>query len=101
MVNMGRKMGQAKADALMSEIRSVHVECADCGRERWFGVGHLKRAQVPADTFFSAFATRLCCMICKAEGGDGRNVSVTPFFHDGREKLKVVSISSRATRAAG
>lgn len=94
-------MGQARGDAQMREIRSVHVECADCGRERWLGVGHLRRARVPQDAYFSEFATRLCCMVCKAEGADGRNVSVTPFFHDEREKLKVVSISTRAARAAG
>lgn len=95
-------MGQGKADPQMGEIRSIHVECADCGRERWLGLGALRRAGVRQEASFTDFSSRLCCMICKAEGSDGRNVSVTPFFHDGREKLKVVRLpSSRVVRAVG
>lgn len=67
-------------DVMMKDVRSVAVECADCGRERWLRLFDLRRHGVREDTPFPRFAQSLRCQTCRADGHPGENVCVTPKF---------------------
>lgn len=83
-------------DPLLADIRTLRVECADCGRERWWKRAQIMRQHIPLTTPLSNLAPRFRCSDCRDQGLPGTNVCVTPDLYDHAEYA-----SSRAIPLAG
>lgn len=69
-----------KGEPTIGDVRSLHVECADCGRERWLKQNEMLRGPVLGHTTLRAFMDKLVCADCRDEGLSGRNLVAVPRF---------------------
>lgn len=70
----------------IAHVASIAVECADCGRNRWWRPDQLRRFGVTGHTPLSALAGRIVCSACRAEGLPGAAVSIQAAFLDDRAR---------------
>jgi uncharacterized protein with PIN domain len=71
-----------KGEPTIGDVRSLHVECGDCGRERWLKQNEMVRGQVRPQTTLRAYMDKLVCADCRDEGLSGRNLVAVPRFYD-------------------
>ncbi len=72
----------------IAHVASLSVECADCGRNRWWKPDQLKRFGVTRDTPLAALSGRIVCSACRAEGLPGAAVSIQAAFIDERQRVR-------------
>lgn len=82
----------------LEDVRTLRIECADCGRERWWKRSQIARQHIPLETPLSAILPRLCCSCCREEGLPGNNVVVSADFF---EPAHHAAFNIPATRALG
>ena len=76
-------MPLVKGEPIVGDIKSLHIECGDCGRERWLTQQDvLRRAGVSETTALRGYMDRLVCADCRSEGQPGRNLIASPQFYD-------------------
>lgn len=68
-------------EPILGDVASVSVECADCGRSRWWKASQLTRFRdVRSSTPLAALSARLTCSSCQEEGLPGKSISVQAMF---------------------
>lgn len=67
-------------EPLVADVSSISVECADCGRNRWWKPAQLRGYGVTGSTPLTALSSRLTCSSCREEGLPGRNVQIQVAF---------------------
>ncbi|QPC91876.1 hypothetical protein [Mesorhizobium sp. INR15] len=72
----------------IAHVASISVECADCGRNRWWKPDQLKRFGVTRETPLAALSGRIICSACRAEGLPGVAVSIQAAFIDDKERAR-------------
>lgn len=75
-------------ESVIAEVVSISVECADCGRNRWWRPDQLKRFGVTANTPLAALSGRIVCSACRADGLPGAAVSIQAAFIDERQRVR-------------
>lgn len=82
---------------------SISVECADCGRNRWWKPVQLKRFGVDSSTPLSSLSARLTCKACRDEGMPGKTVTISAAFSSEleRERASAYLINSREALVEG
>ncbi|RUX26132.1 hypothetical protein EOA13_24830 [Mesorhizobium sp. M7A.F.Ca.US.011.01.1.1] len=83
-------------EAVIAHVVSISVECGDCGRNRWWRPDQLKRFGVTGNTPLAALSERMRCVICRADGLPGANVSIQAAFVDERQREVLMRSSRRA-----
>lgn len=81
-------MSATKGEPLIGDIRSLRIECEDCGRERWLKQHELLRGRVSGATPLRLVMSRLICADCRDDGLPGRNLVAVPHFYDRRVAVK-------------
>jgi hypothetical protein len=75
-------------ESVVAQVASISVECADCGRNRWWRPDQLKRFGVNGNTPLAALSGRIVCSACRAEGLPGTAVSIQAAFIDERQRVR-------------
>ncbi|TPM13094.1 hypothetical protein [Mesorhizobium sp. B2-3-5] len=75
-------------EPVIAQVASISVECADCGRNRWWRPDQLKRFGVTGNTPLAALSRRIVCSACRAEGLPGTAVSIQAAFIDERQRVR-------------
>jgi len=75
-------------EAVIAQVASISVECADCGRNRWWRPDQLKRFGVNGNTPLAALSGRIVCSACRADGLPGTAVSIRAAFIDERQRVR-------------
>ncbi|MFD1983800.1 hypothetical protein ACFSOZ_14105 [Mesorhizobium newzealandense] len=75
-------------EPVIAHVASISVECADCGRNRWWRPDQLKRFGVTGNTPLAALSGRIVCSACRAEGLPGVAVSIQAAFIDERQRVR-------------
>ena len=75
-------------EPVIAHVASISVECADCGRNRWWRPDQLKRFGVTWNTPLAALSGRIVCSACRAEGLPGVAVSIQAAFIDERQRVR-------------
>jgi hypothetical protein len=73
-------------ESVVAQVASISVECADCGRNRWWRPDQLKRFGVNGNTPLAALSGRIVCSACRADGLPGGAVSIQAAFIDDRQR---------------
>lgn len=66
--------------AVVSQVLSLTLECANCGRIRVRKPADLRRFGITGETPISDVSCRLYCHTCRLEGDDDRNITVRAAF---------------------
>lgn len=66
--------------AMVSQVLSLTLECANCGRIRVRKPADLRRFGITGETPLSDVSCRLYCHACRQEGDDDRNITVRAAF---------------------
>jgi hypothetical protein len=74
--------------AVVAQVASISVECADCGRNRWWRTDQLRRFGVNGNTPLAALSGRIVCSACRAEGLPGTAISIQAAFIDERQRVR-------------
>ncbi|MEI9419404.1 hypothetical protein [Mesorhizobium sp. Cs1321R2N1] len=90
-------------EAVIAQVASLSVECADCGRNRWWRPDQLKRFGVNGNTPLAALSGRIVCSACRADGLPGTAVSIQAAFIDERQRVRSEArmLSDREAPLAG
>jgi hypothetical protein len=75
-------------EAVIAHVASVSVECADCGRNRWWRPDQLKRFGVTGNTPLAALSGRIVCSACRADGLPGATIVIRAAFIDERQRVR-------------
>ena len=75
-------------EAVIAQVASISVECADCGRNRWWRPDQLKRFGVNGNTPLAALSGRIVCSACRADGLPGANITIQGAFIDERQRVR-------------
>lgn len=75
-------------EAVVSQVLSLTIECADCGRTRVRKPGDLRRFGISDATRLSEISSRLFCAACRDEGMPGRNVTVQAAFSTDMDRVR-------------
>lgn len=96
-------MASASREPVLSDIMCLSIECADCGRERWWKERQLYRGGITKDTLLRELVPRLVCAHCREEGHLGKNLHVVPQFYTStaRDKAYRWQLNIQATPAMG
>lgn len=81
-------MGATRGEPVIGDIKSLRIECGDCGRERWLKQHELLRGSVSGVTPIRIVMDRLVCADCRDEGSLGRNLIAVPYFFDKRKAIQ-------------
>ena len=89
-------------EAVLGQVSSLTIECADCGRTRMRRRDELWRYGVGDDVPLSQLCARLTCAGCRDEGLPGRRISVQVVFVSEAHRLKAEAylINSRESRGS-
>lgn len=94
--------------AVVSQVVSLTLECANCGRTRVRKPAELRRFGITGETPLADVSCRLYCQACRQEGDDDRNITVRAAFANqlDRERAEAQRIRGRealyaARRARG
>ena len=75
-------------EAVIAQVASISVECADCGRNRWWRPDQLKRFGVTGHTPLADLSGRIVCSACRADGLPGTAISIQAAFIDERQRVR-------------
>ncbi|MER9328749.1 hypothetical protein NKJ26_16075 [Mesorhizobium sp. M0152] len=75
-------------EPVIAQVASISVECADCGRNRWWRPDQLKRFGVTGNTPLAALSGRIVCSACRADGLPGATVQIRAAFIDERQRVR-------------
>ena len=73
---------------VIAHVASISVECADCGRNRWWKPDELRRFGVTGNTPLAELSGRSVCSACRADGLPGTAVSIQAAFIDERQRVR-------------
>jgi len=73
---------------VIAHVVSISVECADCGRNRWWKPDELRRFGVAGSTPLAELSGRIVCSACRADGLPGTAVSIQAAFIDERQRVR-------------
>lgn len=73
---------------VIAHVVSLSVECADCGRNRWWKPDELRRFGVTGNTPLAELSGRIVCSACRADGLPGTAVSIQAAFIDERQRVR-------------
>ncbi|QKC89463.1 hypothetical protein EB230_14315 [Mesorhizobium sp. NZP2234] len=73
---------------VIAHVVSISVECADCGRNRWWKPDELRRFGVTDGTPLAELSGRIVCSACRADGLPGTAVSIQAAFVDERQRVR-------------
>jgi len=73
---------------VIAHVVSISVECADCGRNRWWKPDELRRFGVTGGTPLAELSGRVVCSACRADGLPGTAVSIQAAFVDERQRVR-------------
>ncbi|TPM23197.1 hypothetical protein [Mesorhizobium sp. B2-3-6] len=74
--------------SVIADVVSISVECADCGRNRWWKPDQLRRFGVTGNTPLAALSGRLVCSACRADGLPGTAIQIRAAFIDERQRVR-------------
>jgi hypothetical protein len=70
-----------KGAATLSQVTSISIECADCGRLRWRRPAEFyKRGSIGPATTIGELGSRLACAECQSAGDQGKNIVLQAAF---------------------
>ncbi|WP_137933690.1 hypothetical protein [Mesorhizobium comanense] len=75
-------------EAVIAHVVSISVECADCGRNRWWRSDQLRRFGVTKNTPLAELSGRIVCSACRADGLPGTAISIQAAFIDDRQRVR-------------
>ncbi|WP_404927770.1 hypothetical protein [Mesorhizobium sp. ORM16] len=81
-------MALAGKGSVIADVVSISVECADCGRNRWWKPDQLRRFGVTGNTPLAALSGRLVCSACRADGLPGTAIQIRAAFIDERQRVR-------------
>jgi hypothetical protein len=75
-------------EAVVSQLLSLTLECADCGRTRMRKPHELRRFGITDATRLSEVSSRLFCATCRNDGLPGRNITVQAAFATDMDRIR-------------